>query len=149
MERGDERLELARLTDSYDLPFPESLLILTLTLLGGVGENLGDVCPEIHALIQCRLNEIRVDYVIKQITVSRSAHVETTYRQRCDREQSRRKAAGITKDLVWFAEMKCLAVHVHVPLIVLCPLESHPGCPVVVVVATMVLMVKLFVFVQS
>lgn len=82
MVKGDEKLEHARLTDSHDPPNLESLLILKLTLLGGVGENLGDVCPEIQALVQCCLNEIRIDYVIKRMTASRSVPVQTTYRQR-------------------------------------------------------------------
>lgn len=31
----------------------------------------------------------------------------------------------LTKDLEWFAEVERLAVHVHVPLVILVSLQSH------------------------
>lgn len=78
MEKSGEKLGFARLKDQYDPSSTKNAHELRLTLLGGVTENFGNVCPEIHALIQCRLNEIRVDYVIEQ-GYSRSVYVEPTY----------------------------------------------------------------------
>lgn len=34
----------------------------------------------------------------------------------------------LTKNLEWLAEVECLAVHVHVPLVILVSLQSHGCC---------------------